>query len=268
MAEIHRWAQLTSPELAALGARDALAVLAIAAIEQHGAHLPLATDVVIGEGIVDAALGALDDQAASAAPILILPTQALGASTEHSAFAGTLSLPPELAIATIEAIGDGLAAAGIRRLVLFNSHGGNKAILDLAALKLRAAHGMLAVKASYFRFAPPADALAAQELAHGLHGGALETAMMWHLAPALVRAEHIGHAEPLGARRADAGCVIRPEGEAAFAWMAQDLHASGVAGDAREADAALGARLVAHFAARLAEILVEAAAFDMTQLRG
>ncbi len=86
---------------------------------------------------------------------MILPTLAVGASLEHTGFAGTLSLSAEQAIAQIKALGAGVAAAGIRRLVLFNSHGGNKAVLDLAALALRAEHGLLVVKANYFRFTPP-----------------------------------------------------------------------------------------------------------------
>jgi len=263
-----RWADLTGPELQALGARDALAILPVAAIEQHGPHLPLSTDVDIGEGLLAAALSARQHTVtAQSQPVLTLPTLAIGSSLEHTGFAGTLSLPPEAAIAQIEAIGAGVARAGIRRLLLFNSHGGNKATLDIAALKLRAAHGLLVVKANYFRFPPSAaETLPTEELTHGLHGGALETSLMLHLAPEKVRRDALASFEPLGQRRADAGATVLPEGEAAFAWLAQDLHPQGVAGDARLASAERGATLCAHYAARLAQIIDETLDFDLNTL--
>jgi len=168
----------------------------------------------------------------------------------------------------IEALGEAVHRAGIRRLVLFNSHGGNKAVIDLAALKLRAAHGMLVVKANYFRFAPPEQALPAEELRHGLHGGALETSMMLHLAPHKVRLDHLADAVSEGRLREQAGSTLGPEGDAGYAWMAQDLHPSGVTGNATLADADTGQRLVEHFGARLARVIEEAGRFDLTTLRG
>tara|TARA_B100002052_G_scaffold236463_1_gene219912 strand:- start:2324 stop:3112 length:789 start_codon:yes stop_codon:yes gene_type:complete len=259
---------MTGPELARLAADDPVAVLPMAAIEQHGPHLPLDTDVRIGSGLIEAAGQAYDANGQARAPIVVLPTVAVGASLEHTSFAGTLSLSAEQAIAQVVACGEGLARAGIRRLVIFNSHGGNKAVIDLAALRLRADHDLLVIKASYFRFAPPADTLAADELAHGLHGGALETAMMLHLAPATVRVRHLRDFESLGAARAAAGATVGPEGDAGFAWFAEDLNPSGVTGDAASATAAQGARLIEAFGARLATIWAEAAAFDLSSLGG
>ncbi|MES1937232.1 creatininase [Salinisphaera hydrothermalis C27AD] len=267
MTEIEHWSALTGPELASIAARDPVALLPVAAVEQHGPHLPLNTDGVIGDGIVTAAGQCLRDRG-EALELLILPAMTVGASLEHTGFAGTVSLTAEQAIAQIHAIGAGVAAAGIRRLVLFNSHGGNKAVLDLAALRLRADFGLLVVKANYFRFAPPADALPAEELAHGLHGGALETSMMLHLAPAAVRRDALADHESLGALRARAGATLGPEGDAGFAWMAEDLNPAGVTGNAAAADAETGARLVEAFGVRLAEIIVETACFDLREFGG
>lgn len=264
--DVMRWADMTGPQLQEIAARDALAILPVAAIEQHGPHLPLSTDVDIGEGLLAAALSARQQCAEYRRPVLVLPTLAIGSSLEHAAFAGTLSLAPEVAIAQIESIGAGIARAGVRRLLLFNSHGGNKATLDIAALKLRAAYGLLVVKANYFRFAPPAGALPADELVHGLHGGALETSLMLHVAPEKVRRNALALFEPLGKRRADAGATVLPEGDAAFAWLAQDLHPQGVAGDTHLASAEHGAALCAHYAARLAEIIDETLGFDLDTL--
>ncbi|MGD9871960.1 MAG: creatininase family protein, partial [Thauera sp.] len=214
------WQDLTPRQIGALAAAGGVAVLPLAAIEQHGEHLPLSTDLDIGLGLLEAALPKLR----AGLPVCVLPPVAVGLSLEHCAFAGTLSLSPETALATVVELGDSVARAGFRRLVLFNSHGGNKAVLDLAALKLRVAHHMLVVRANYFRFAPPPDALPADELRHGLHGGALETAMMLHLAPHKVRRAAIDDFASIGREMAARGCVLGPEGEAGFAWMAQDLN--------------------------------------------
>ncbi len=250
-----------------MAARDPVALLPLAAVEQHGPHLPLATDVTIGEGIVRTATDELarrDDEG----DLLLMPALAIGASLEHIHFPGTLSLPAELLGAEIRAVGAGVARAGIRRLILFNSHGGNKAVIDTAALRLRADHGLLVAKINYFRFAVPPDTLSAEELTQGLHGGALETSMMLHLAPEAVRRETLNNYESIGSVRARAGLGLTPEGEAGFAWLAEDLHPDGVAGNAAAADAETGTRLVNGFGRRLADIVVEAATFDLASLGG
>jgi len=267
MARHYDWAALTGPEIAAIAGSATVAVLPVAAIEQHGAHLPLATDVIIGEGLLAAALTQRDGaRVDETPPVVVLPTMAIGSSLEHTGFAGTLSVAPETAIAVIESIGESLARVGIRRLLIFNSHGGNKAVVDIAALKLRAVHELFVVKANYFRFAPPPEALPAAELAHGLHGGALETALMMHLAPDTVRHEYLENAVSTGQLMADVGTRLGPEGDAGFAWMAEDLNAGGTTGNARLARPELGARLCAHFATRLAQIIDETAGFDLARL--
>jgi creatinine amidohydrolase len=248
-----RWQDLTGPELSALPG-GSVAVLVVAAIEPHGAHLPLSTDLDIGQGLLEAALGQLPGDF----PLVILPPMAAGASDEHLSYPGTLSLSPELAIATLEAHGDAVARAGLSRLVLINSHGGNKAVMDLAALRLRRRHAMLVVKVNYTRMPLPAEAgLPLDELRHGLHGGAVETAMMRHLAPDKVRLEHLDHPPSRGESMQREGLLLGPEGEAALAWLAEDLHPGGVAGDARLGTAALGECLVAHYGERIARILSE-----------
>ncbi len=247
------WQDLTGPEAAALGAADAVAVLPLAAIEQHGAHLPLSTDLDIGNGLLREALPLLP----FGFPVTVLPPLAVGASMEHTSFAGTLSLAPETALRVIGELGAATARCGLRRLVLFNSHGGNRQVADLAALGLRREHALLVVKANYFRFRPPADALPAAELRHGLHGGALETALMLHFRPDAVRREHIADAPSLGQLLEAGNRHLGPEGEASIAWLAEDLNAGGVVGDATLATPELGARLAAHFAGVLAQVLVE-----------
>ncbi|SDK96868.1 creatinine amidohydrolase [Franzmannia pantelleriensis] len=257
MTRTYHWADLTQDRLGELADEDPVVILVLGAIEQHGRHLPLSTDLDIGLGLQQATLDALLARQASVCA-LCLPPLAVGASDEHASYPGTLSLPAPLAIATLEAYGDSIAHAGLRRLLLLNSHGGNKAVMDLAALTLRRRHAMLVVKATYTRLAPPPnDWLPTEELRHGLHGGALETAIMLHLAPHKVEMSRAGHPQTSAESLAAAGKAVGPEGEASFAWLAEDLHADGVAGNATLADAALGERLVAHYAERLAEIVIE-----------
>lgn len=249
---IHHWQTLTAPQLADFAQCDPVAVLVLGAIEQHGTHLPLATDLIIGEGLQAAMLKLLEADL----DVICLPAIAVGASDEHASFPGTLSLPAPLAIATLEAYGDSLASAGIRRLVLLNSHGGNKAVMDLAGLTLRRRHGMRVVKATYTRLPPLEGAIDTEELRYGLHGGLLETAIMRYLTPSLVRLEDY-RATPPAAPEGDA--LVSAEGVAAFSWLAEDLSTHGVAGDATHASAELGERLVAHYARQLAAVVNETA---------
>ncbi len=254
------WQALTSPEAGALADSDPVAVLPLAAVEQHGPHLPLSTDVEIGEGLLRIALRALPP----AHPVYLLPTQAVGASEEHLGFPGTLSLPPRLLDEVVVELGRSLARAGVRRLVLHNAHGGNRPVLDTAALRLRREEGMLVVKVTWARFPRPAGVeLPEEEWQHGIHGGAVETAMMLHLRPELVRHDAIRDFPPLGARMESEGYRTGPEGVAPLAWVAEDLHPSGAAGDPRLATPGMGEVLVEHYGRCLAEVIREAATLPL-----
>lgn len=251
---IHQWNHLTSPELEALAGKRPVAVMVLGAIEQHGPHLPLATDLIIGEGLLDAALQTLDPQSA----FLVLPSLAIGASEEHESFPGTLSLSPSEAVGVIRSIGESVHRAGIGRLVLVNAHGGNHAVMTTAALDLRRRLNMLVVKASYLRFDPPENLLASEELRHGLHGGQAETAIMLHLAPDFVRMDQVQDFRSVAENRPSE--ILGPEHPAAWAWLAEDLNPAGVVGRASLASAELGERLVAHYSQILARVLVETGA--------
>ncbi|WP_025367390.1 creatininase family protein [Thioalkalivibrio paradoxus] len=258
------WQQMTSPEIAAAVAQDPVVILPLAAIEQHGPQLPLSTDLDIGLGLLNAAAAALGDDVA----VWVLPPLAVGTSMEHDGFPGTLSLEPETALAVIGQYGAAVAGNGVRRLLLWNSHGGNSQVMDLAALRLRRDHGLLVVKCSYFRLGyPDGIGLPESELRHGWHGGAVETAMMQHLAPDSVRPEPDRDSGSLGEQLERQFELLGPEGTASFAWLARDLHGSGVVGDARTANAALGARLVAYYGDALARVIRETRAFPLGALR-
>ena len=261
---VRYWHDSTTREIAERAADDPVVIMSLAAVEQHGPHLPLSTDLEIGLGVLSAAFRALPADF----PVFALPPQPFGASAEHADFPGTLTLPVGVLGEVIYAVGSSLARAGVRRLVLFNSHGGNRSAVDSAGLRLRSDHRLLVVKASYFRFPLPVDLdLPESERAHGLHGGALETSMMLHLRPDLVRVDELRRFSSLGEELAEHLEHVRPEGPASFAWTARDLNPEGVVGNAKiDGAAALGARLVEHYGAYLAEVITDARDFPLNRL--
>jgi creatinine amidohydrolase len=262
-AETRRWHELSSAEAAAAARRDPVVILPLAATEQHGPHLPPSTDLDIGEGLLGAAFHHLPDDA----NVWALPPVSVGASQEHARYPGTLSVTTEQLTRSIVEEGAALARSGVRRLVLSNSHGGNRHAMDAAGLSLRAEHELLVVKASYFRFARPTDVeLPETEWRHGLHGGAVETAMMLHLRPDLVREDAIASFPSLGERLERTLRRLGPEGQASFSWLADDLNPQGVVGDATLATAAMGARLVEHYGGILAEVIMDARDFPLDRL--
>jgi creatinine amidohydrolase len=249
---IHRWPSLTTEELAAIARPGVVAVQALGAIEQHGPHLPLDTDTRIAEGLLARALDRLD----GGPEVLVLPPLVFGASDEHKSFPGTLGLDGRALVDALVTFGGDVARAGVDRLVWVNGHGGNRAPMDLAALALRREHALRVVKCTYTRFGPPPVAFPAEERAHGFHGGALETALMRELAPGSVRENRV---DVFPVTRSTDSPVLDAEGPASWAWLAEDLNAQGVIGDARLGTAEAGAALGDFYAERIARVLVETA---------
>lgn len=242
---------------------DPVAVLPLGATEQHGPHLPLSTDVDIGMGIIAAAFRALP----KGFPAFQLEPHRVGCSREHMRFAGTESVEPEVLIATILADARLIAERGVRRLVLANSHGGNKNAMEEAALRVREKFGMLVVKASWFRFPMPEGlAISASELKHDIHAGLVETSMMLHLHPERVHLDRAPDGRSLGHDLEKTMKRLGPEGVASFGWLSGDLNPTGVIGDPRRATAEIGAKLVEHFGRILAEIIQDARAFPVERL--
>src|SRR6202045_2265200 len=168
------WTAIRWPEIAPAEPARWIAVLPLAATEQHGPHLPVGTDVMIAQ----AYLARVRELLPETVPATFLPLQPVGISTEHVDFPGTLTLPTEIALKTWMALGECVARAGIRKLVMVTSHGGNSAAMTLVAQDLRAQHGVLAVTTGWARFGAPEGLFSAEELRHGIHGGAVETSIM------------------------------------------------------------------------------------------
>ena len=257
---VRTWGHLTTLDVAALDPARAVAVLPVGAIEQHGPHLPLATDILISEGILSAA-GAL---ISAEIELILLPPQAVGLSPEHMSFAGTLSHEAETLLASWTEIGLSVAAAGLCKLIILNSHGGQPQIVDLATQRLRSEAGMLAVRANSFRFDLPPGLVAEDERAFGLHGGQIETALMLALHPDLVRRDRIADFPNSAAGRADTAKRLGLSGAGGYAWNAEDLNPSGATGNASRATAEQGAALLAAYATQLAELIADVADWPLT----
>lgn len=256
---------MTWQELTDAGAATArwIAVLPLAAVEQHGPHLPLGVDTFIAEAYVARVRNILPDEL----PVTFLPVQRIGVSVEHLAYPGTLTLSAATAIATWTELGESLARCGVRKLVLVTSHGGNTAAMELVARDLRARLGMLAVTVGWHRFGYPEGTFSAEEKKHGIHSGDIETSLMLAAAPETVRMEKATNAIPATVAMAREFKWLGAYRPAGFAWMTQDINASGAIGDATLASAAKGEAALIHGAQAFVELLREVDRFDLTRLR-
>jgi creatinine amidohydrolase len=256
------WIDIHWPDIAAASPSRWIAVLPLAATEQHGPHLPVSTDVLIGE----AYLARVRELLPATLPATFLPLQPVGISTEHIDYPGTLTLPTETALKEWMALGESVARAGVKKLVMVTSHGGNSAAMTLVAQDLRAQHGLFVVTTSWSRFGAPDGLFSAQELRHGIHGGAVETSIMLARYPHTVRKAAIADFRPSSIDIQKEYRWLSTQRPAAFAWQAQDLHASGAAGDATQASADKGEKLLDHGARAFCELLDEVDKFDVKRL--
>ena len=256
-----RWQDLAWTDFATLPA-DTVAILPVAAIEQHGPHLPVSVDATINEGVLTRTL----DRLPADFPVLVLPMQPVGLSIEHIRFPGTLTLPMETLTSVWTELGLSVARAGLRKLVVLNSHGGQPQVVDIVCRRLRVQARMLAVTCQWSRLGYPPDLeLGDVERRHGIHGGLVETSMMLALRPNLVRMELARNFHSAWEGLESQFRTLVPEGAVGFGWEAQDLNPAGALGDASRATAAIGERLLDHAAECLAGLLEEVRRLDLNK---
>ena len=263
------WADLCTRDFARLDPARTIAVLPVAATEQHGPHLPLSVDTVLADGIVAASLPHLPADLS----VLFLPTQAVGLSPEHARFPGTLTLKAETVLRLWADIGESVAAAGVRKLLLFNSHGGQVSVLDLVARDLRARLNLLVYSCSWFTL-PLHDAqgqdlnalFSAEEHRFGIHGGEIETSMILALAPQRVQMSHAQNFVSTAQARAQQFPILGNGRSAKLGWQTQDYHSAGAVGNAAAATASKGEALVQAAGRALAQLLAELDALPLSTL--
>jgi creatinine amidohydrolase len=258
------WADLSTQDFAALQASGeaarTIAVLPVAATEQHGPHLPLSVDTVLVDGVVKAALPHLAPELQA----LFLPTQAIGLSPEHARFPGTLTLKNETILRLWTDIGESVAAAGVKKLVLFNAHGGNVSVMDLVARDLRARLDMLVYSVSWFNL-PLLDArgqdvnaqFSAEEHRFGIHAGDIETSMMLALDPQHVRMDLAQNFASTSQVRAQQFDILGNGTSAKLGWQMQDYNPAGAVGHAAAATADKGRAVVDAAGRALARLLAQ-----------
>ena len=253
------WWDLTTREFASLDMERMVALLPVSAVEQHGPHLPVRVDAAINTGILERALQLLP----SDFPLLVLPAQHVGKSDEHNAFPGTLSIQYETLGRLWFDLAQGVARAGCRRIIFFNSHGGQPQLIDIVCRDLRVRLNMLAVNCAWFNVTMMTDLFDAEELRHGIHGGAVETSIMLHLHPALVKMDQAQNFASRSIAIEAQNSVLRVEGSTGIGWQTQDLNEAGACGDATRASESLGKELLDRAAQALVTLVRQVARYPL-----
>lgn len=246
------WTDFSAPDFKNLDPMKTIAVFPVAAVEQHGPHLPVGTDTIINQGHLDL----LVQRAPADLDIRILPIQAIGKSNEHIWQVGTVSGTATNLIDHWTQIGLEVARAGIRKIVFVNSHGGNVSMLDIIARELRVRAKMLAVKTGWSHFWPK-DIYSDIENRHGIHGGDSETSLLLHFRPELVDMTKAEDFPSVAERDEQAYKYLRPTGMLSYAWIASDINPHGTAGEASKATADKGRATVDEAVTRFIEMLRE-----------
>jgi creatinine amidohydrolase len=251
----HRLASLRAPEIAERLSGRSIVVQPLGAIEQHGPHLPFETDLVIADEVSSAAVAEVGHDL----DVWLLPPLAFTKSNEHAWSPGTVWLSATTLLSVLDDIGRSVAMLPARKLVFFNGHGGNSALLNVACRELRLRHGLTTFLTHPGVPPDQGGASTAGELGMGIHGGTDETSLMLHLRPDLVRMDLATRNVPevLGDNR-----YVRFGGSVSFGWLSNDFGPDGHIGDPTVASAQRGKELFEGAVRAFAEALGEIVAFD------
>jgi len=237
------WADYRTTEFDNIDPMTTIAILPTAAIEQHGPHLPVGTDTMIAAGMLERLRRRLAEHSAEedGFDIRILPIQAVGKSNEHLHAPGTLTLTAETALRAWTEIGLSIQRAGVRKVVIVNSHGGNLDLVSILSRELRVQAGILAVKCQWGAFGHPEGLYTDNERRFGIHGGDVETSLMLAFRPETV---DMSAAENFHSTAEHA--AISPIGPISYGWIASDLNPVGTVGNASLATAEKGQATAEH----------------------
>lgn len=259
------WADLTTRDFAGLDPAAAVAVLPVGATEQHGPHLPLSVDQALVDGVIASALPHLPAEL----PVLVLPTQQVGYSPEHSRFPGTLTLSFDTVVASWIELGECVARAGLKKLLLLNSHGGQVSLMDIAARELRTRCNLIVYSCSWWNL-PLGDAInglfSAPEHRFGVHAGEIETSLMLALRPQHVDMSQARDFKSSSQERAAKYPILGNGSSAKLGWQMQDYNSEGAAGNAAAATADKGRATLEAAGRQLALLLQELSALPLSTI--
>ncbi|MCU0904565.1 MAG: creatininase family protein [Tabrizicola sp.] len=248
------WMDLRAPEFTDLDPMRTIAILPTAAVEQHGPHLPVGTDTIINSHLC----ALLAQRAPADLDLRILPVMAVGKSNEHLWAQGTLTLSATTALAAWTEIGLSVARAGIRKIVILNSHGGNADLISILSRELRVQAGMLAIRLGWGAHGNPPGLYSTQETQFGIHGGDVETSLLLHFRP-----DTVDMSAAQDFRSSAETAPIPPIGAVAKGWISSDLNPFGVVGEAHLATAEKGRLTAEHYVADIVTLLRKVAAEDL-----
>ena len=257
----HRyWANYSEKEFSKLNFNNMIAVLPIAAIEQHGPHLPLSVDKVILDGLIEATVNKLPKKIEA----IFLPTLPIGKSNEHAQWKGTLTFSAQTVISMCMEIGASISRTGIKKIVLLNSHGGQTSILDIVSRDLRIEYDILTVAANWFAMDLPQGIFSDTENRFGIHAGDLETSMMLALNPKLVKMSEAKNFENSLQKLSNSQSILGLSNAGKIGWQMQDLNLDGACGDASIATSEKGKAVIDHVSSKIVQLLDEVSKMPIT----
>ena len=259
MARKIYWTDFSAGDYADIDPMKTIAIVPIAAVEQHGPHLPVGTDMILNQGCLDL----LVERAPVDLDIRILPIQQVGKSNEHLWAKGTVTHTAHTLLDAWFELGQSISRAGVKKLVFINSHGGNESVMDIVGRELRVREQMLVVKTGWTRFPPPEGLLTDIERRHGIHAGDLETSLMLLFRPDLVNTGRLDDFRSIAARDEQQFRYLRPTGTHAYSWIASDLNPSGAVGNAANASAERGRIIAETEVTGMLDLLVEVERFPL-----
>jgi creatinine amidohydrolase len=247
MADQIEWMRLTAEELRARAEADALVIVPVGSLEQHGPHLATGVDIVLATAVAERVARRLAD---AGAPVVITPTVWTGLAEHHMAFGGTVTLDYDAFAGVLRGILRSAQRCGFRRAMLLNGHGGNAEAVAVAATAATTELGIKVAAGTYWHLIGGAFAPILERQAGVLHACEAETSMMLAVRPDSVRRERLPEAHGPGSTRV--------EGQPPTLTLRRsfrDVSPSGVIGDARPATAAKGGHLLDTAAERIAGML-------------
>lgn len=251
--QINQLAHLSWVAIDEMRKDQAVVVLPIGAVEQHGPHLPIGTDSLMAEELLEKIL-----ERHPSWPVYRLPLLPYGKSNEHLGFPGTFSLSAATLRQVVWEIAEGVIQAGFRKLILFNTHGGNRSTLETLCRDLRAEKSLWTFYLFPPGLAPDPTPGPPEEQRLDIHAGDWETSVMMHLQPHLVQIEKAPRSLP----EWPSSLLGLGSGAASLGWLTRDWSPSGVWGNAQAASPERGQQRVEAMLERLTEVLEAIVAFQ------